>query len=84
MYILPCESRSFTILYDLVCAFRTFLQQLEVLICTYCSSVLGPYYTLERKIAVKLPNTIEGLVGVLCALFLLQICQTYGTANTTL
>jgi len=36
--MLSCESRSFTMLYGLVCAFRTFLQQLEVLICTYCTS----------------------------------------------
>jgi len=41
-------------------------------------------YTLEHRIAVKLPNTIEGLVAVLCTLFLLQICRTDGTVNTTL
>ena len=44
-------------------------------------------YTFEsriRKVALELPNIIEGLVGVqLCTPFLLQICVTDGIASTT-
>ena len=37
-----------------------------------------------HKVAVELPNIVEGLVGVqLCNLFLLQICLTDGSVNTT-
>jgi len=48
--------------------------------------VIGPYTFESRihKVTVELPNIIEGLVGVqLCTPFLLQICLTDGTANTT-
>jgi len=48
--------------------------------------VVGPYTFKSRihKVAVELPNIIEGLVGIqLCTLFVLQICLTDGTANTT-
>ena len=41
--------------------------------------IVGPYTFESRihKVAVELPNIIEGLVGVqLCTLFLLQICLT--------
>ena len=44
-------------------------------------------YTFEsriHKVALELPNIIEGFVGVqLCTQFVLQICLTDGTANTT-
>jgi len=48
--------------------------------------IVGPYTFESRihKVAVELPNIIEGLVGVQpCTLFLLQICLTDGSANTT-
>ena len=44
----------------------------------------GTFESRIHKVAVELPNIIEGLVGVqLCTLFL-QICQIDGIANTTL
>ena len=77
--------------YGLVCAlcFQDLLQQLKVLlIYTYCTSSHRRPYTFEsriHKVAVELPNIVEGLVGVqLCTLYLLQICQIDGIANTTL
>ena len=47
--------------------------------------IVGPY-TFESRIhkVAELPNNIEGLVGVqFCTLFLLQICLTDGSVNTT-
>ena len=76
--------------HGLVCAvcFQDLLQQLEVMLYTHTVLVVvvGPYTFESRihKVAVELPNIIEGLVGVqLCTPFLLQICLTDGTANTT-
>ena len=49
--------------------------------------IVGPYTFESRihKVAVKLPNIVEGLVGVqLCTLYLLQICQIDGIVNTAL
>jgi len=69
--------------------FQDLLQQLEfLLIYTYCTSSdrRAIYFWKQdsHKVAVELPNIIEGLVGVqLCTLFLLQICLTDGSANTT-
>jgi len=73
-----------------VCAvcFHDLLQQLESGLYTHTVLVVivGPYTFASRihKVAVELPNVIEGLVGVqLCTLFVLQICVADGTVNTT-
>ena len=73
--------------YGFVCAvcFQGLLQQLDVP-HTILVVVIRPYTFENRihKVAVELPNTIEGLLGVqLSILFPLQICLTGGTANTT-
>jgi len=78
-----CVSQGPSQYYGLVCAvFRTAGSQ------AYTHTVLVVIvrsYTLKSiKVTIELPNIIEGLVGVqLCTLFLLQICLTDGTANTT-
>ena len=77
---------------SLVCAvrFQDLLQQLEVMLYTHTVLIVivGPYTFESRihidKVAVELPNIIEGLLGVqLCTPFLLQICLTDGSANAT-
>ena len=87
IYVLPFESSSFTILW-LLCAvcFRTFCNNWKSFLCTHSVLVVvvGPYTFESRihKVAVVLPNIIQGLVGIqLCTLFLLQMCLTDGTAN---
>ena len=76
--------------YGFVCAvcFQGLLQQLESFLYshTVLVVVIRPYTFESRihKVAVELPNTIEGLLGVqLSILFPLQICLTGGTVNTT-
>jgi len=76
--------------YGLVCAvcFQDLLQQLKSFLYTHTVLVVivGPYAFESRihKVTVELLNIIDGLVRVqLCTLFLLQICLTDGTANTT-
>ena len=70
-----------------LCAFRTFCNRWNSFLYTHTVLIVivGPY-TFESRIhkVVELPNNIEGLVGVqLCTLFLLQICLTDGSVNTT-
>ena len=88
-YVLPCESTP-SRYYGLVCVvcFQDLLQQLEVrLIYTYCTSsrCRAVYFWKQNsQSCCSTSNIIEGLVGVqLCTLFVLQICLTDGTANTT-
>jgi len=87
IYTLPGESTP-SRYYGLVCTlcFQDLLRQLEILIYirTVLVVIVGPYTFESRihKVAVELPNIVEGLVGVqLCTLYLLQID---GIANTTL
>ena len=90
IYILPCESNSFTILWLSLCLvlsgpFAT-AGSLSCIYVLYQQSSSDHILFESRihKVAVELPNIIEGLVGVqLCTLFLLQICLTDGSANTT-
>jgi len=68
--------------------FRTFCNSWNSFLYTHTILIVivGPYTFESRihKVAVELPNIIEGLVGVqLGNLFLLQICLTDGSANTT-
>ena len=90
MYFRVSQAPSRYYWYGLVCAlcFQDLLQRLEVLlICTYCTSSHHRTIYFENQDLQgrhRTPNIIEGIVGVhLCMLFLLQICRTYGTANTT-
>jgi len=74
IYVPPCESSSFTILWLYVlCAFRTFSNSWKSLyIHTVLVAIVGPYTFEDRihKVAVELPNIVEGLVGVqLCTLY---------------
>ena len=66
IYILPCESSSFMILCAL--AFRTFCNSWKsfLYIRTVLVVIVGPYTFESRihKVAVELPNVVEGLVGV--------------------
>ena len=80
--------QSDTIAYYVLCTFRTFATTgiPSYITHTVIIVIVGPY-TFESRIhevAVELLNIIEGLVGVqLGNLFLLQICLTDGSANTT-
>ena len=71
----------------MLCAFRIFCNSWNSLHTHTVLVVIVGLYTFEsriHKVAIELPNIIEGLVGVqLCTLFLLQICLTDGSANTT-
>ena len=65
-----------------LCAFRTFCNNWSLCTHTVLVVIVGPHTFESRihKVAVELPNIIQGLVGVqLCTLFLLQICLTDGT-----
>ena len=71
-----------------LCAFRTFCNSWNSFLYTHTVLIviIGPYTFESRihKVTVELPNIIEGLVGVqLCTPFLLQICLTDGSVNTT-
>ena len=80
-----CVSQAPSRYYGLVCAvcFQDLLQQLESFLYahTVLVVIIGSYtFESRQKVAVELPNIIEGLVEVqLGVLFLLQICLTDGT-----
>ena len=69
------------------CALGPFATAGSPYVRTVLVVIVGPYTFESRihKVAVELPNIVEGLVGAqLCILYLLQICQIDGIANTTL
>jgi len=79
-----CVSQAPSRYYGLVCAvcFQNLLQQLESFLYahTVLVVIVGPYtFESRQKVAVELPNIIEGLVGVQLYVLFLQICLTDGT-----
>ena len=71
----------------MLCAFRTFCNSWNSFLYTHTVLIVivGPYTFESRihKVAVELPNVIEGLVGVQLRTVSTQICLTDGPVNAT-